>query len=141
MKKLFGEAREFGICCGLSVPIRGSHGGIAVVTAATDLSVPTWEQYKRENMRKIDVAGALLHRRILQLHRVADQRPKLTRREIECLLWTSQGKTCADVAEILSIAENTARSYLTSARNKLNCLTIAHCVAKAISLQIIPPVI
>jgi DNA-binding CsgD family transcriptional regulator len=44
------------------------------------------------------------------------------------------------VADILSIAENTARLYLTSARNKLNCLTIAHCVAKAISSQIIPPV-
>lgn len=67
-------------------------------------------------------------------------RPRLTRREIECLYWTSQGKTCADVADILSIAENTARFYLISARNKLNCLTIAHCVAKAISSQIIPPV-
>lgn len=69
-----------------------------------------------------------------------DERPKLTRREIECLYWTSQGKTCADVAEILDIAENTARFYLTSARTKLNCLTITHCVAKAISRQIIPPV-
>ena len=67
-------------------------------------------------------------------------RPKLTRREIECLYWTSHGKTCADVADILDIAENTARFYLTSARNKMNCLTIAHCVAKAISSQIIPPV-
>ncbi len=44
------------------------------------------------------------------------------------------------MAEILDIAETTARFYLTSARNKLNCLTIAHCVAKAISLRIIPPV-
>lgn len=77
---------------------------------------------------------------ILKLYGISDERPKLTRREIECLYWTSQGKTCADVAEILNVAENTARFYLTSARNKLNCLTIAHCVAKAISLRIIPPV-
>ncbi len=76
----------------------------------------------------------------IHLHEEEEDRPKLTRREFECLYWTSQGKTCADVAEILDIAENTARFYLTSARNKLNCLTIAHCVAKAISLRIIPPV-
>lgn len=69
-----------------------------------------------------------------------DRQPRLTPREVECLLWTSQGKTCADVAVILDIAEATARFYLNSARTKLNCMTIAHCVAKAISMQLIPPV-
>lgn len=140
-KIFFGEAKEFGISnTGLTIPVRGFKGEVAVITAASDFSLRTWEDYKAENITKIEMASALIHKKILELHGIEEKRPKLSRREIECLYWTSHGKSCADVAGILNIAENTARSYLTSARSKLNCVTITHCVAKAISLRIIPPV-
>ncbi|WP_281803564.1 helix-turn-helix transcriptional regulator [Methylocystis echinoides] len=140
-RTLFGEAREFGIpTTGLTIPFRGQQGELAVLSACADFSARTWEDYKHENIWKLMVANSLIHRRILDIHNIADRRPKLTRREIECLCWTSQGKTCADVATILNIAETTARCYLNSARSKLNCVTIAHCVAKAISMRLIPPV-
>jgi DNA-binding CsgD family transcriptional regulator len=140
-RTLFGEAREFGIpITGLTIPIRGQQGELAVLSACADFSARSWDDYKHENIWKLTLASSLIHRRILDIHNIVDQRPKLTRREIECLCWTSQGKTCADVAAILNIAEATARCYLNSARSKLNCLTIAHCVAKAISMRLIPPV-
>lgn len=141
-RQIFGEAHEFGIPgIGVSVPLRGLRGEVAVVSLAADFSPKTWRDYLNENIRIIDVASSLLHTHILHSNQIDDSRPKLTKRETECLYWTSQGKTCADVAEILNISENTARFYLTSARNKMNCQTITHCVARAISMRIIPPVV
>jgi DNA-binding CsgD family transcriptional regulator len=140
-RAFFGEARAFGIpTTGLTIPIRGLNGEIAMLSASQDFSNKTWKDYRRENSWKLIVASSLIHQHLLAIHKIREHRPRLTRREIECLCWTSQGKTCADVATILNIAEATARYYLNSARNKLNCLTITHCVAKAISMRLIPPV-
>lgn len=45
--------------------------------------------------------------------------PGLTAREIEILKWTADGKTSADIAEILSISENTVNFHIKNATAKL----------------------
>jgi DNA-binding CsgD family transcriptional regulator len=44
----------------------------------------------------------------------------LSTREIECLLWLSQGKSIEETAMILSISKKTARTYLDRIKVKLN---------------------
>lgn len=61
----------------------------------------------------------------------------LTRREHECLHWTSEGKTSAEIGAILSISDNTVSSYLTAATNKLNAANKCHAVAKAMRLGLL----
>jgi len=61
----------------------------------------------------------------------------LSPRELECLQWCSQGKTYGETAAILNICERTVNTHVTSAREKLNATTNAHCVVKAVRQRLI----
>ncbi len=63
--------------------------------------------------------------------------PQLAPRECECLRFTSEGKTYSEIAIILDLSEHTVRSYLKLARVKLNCVSLAQAVAKAVCYKII----
>lgn len=63
--------------------------------------------------------------------------PQLAPRECECLHFTAQGKTYSEIAIILDLSEHTVRSYLKLARVKLNCVSLAQAVAKAVRYKII----
>jgi DNA-binding CsgD family transcriptional regulator len=53
---------------------------------------------------------------------------KLTKSEISCLFWTSQGKTAEEIARTLGLTKQTVYSYYKSIRQKLPCKTMAHAV-------------
>jgi LuxR family transcriptional activator of conjugal transfer of Ti plasmids len=57
---------------------------------------------------------------------------ELTQREHQCLTWTSQGKTVADIAILVGIARRTVVFHLENARRKLGAASIAQCVAVAL---------
>ena len=63
----------------------------------------------------------------------------LTEREKECLLWTTEGKTSWEIAQILNISERTVVFHLNNAVKKLNVSNKQHAVARAISLGHIKP--
>lgn len=63
--------------------------------------------------------------------------PKLTRREHDCILWSAQGKTTAEVGTILSISEHTVSGYLNTACQKLDAVNKTHAVAKALRLGLL----
>ena len=63
--------------------------------------------------------------------------PPLTRREIECLYWVSQGKTARDVADILGLSIHTSRWYLKSIRLKLDCHNMSQAITKFADLTVI----
>ena len=62
---------------------------------------------------------------------------RLSSRELDCLYWTAQGKEAIDIALILSISPHTVRGYLKSARFKLDCVTSAQAVSKAVMLGLL----
>ncbi|WP_249791556.1 response regulator transcription factor [Bradyrhizobium sp. SRL28] len=57
---------------------------------------------------------------------------ELTQRERQCLAWTAQGKTVADIAVLVQIAPRTVLFHLENARRKLGAASIAQCVAEAL---------
>lgn len=63
--------------------------------------------------------------------------PSLTKRELECLSWSAQGKTNAEISVILSISENTVSGYITSTCRKLDASNKVHAVAQALRLGLI----
>ena len=63
--------------------------------------------------------------------------PDLTKRELEALRWTMDGKTSWEVGHILGIAEGTAVRHLANAQQKLGCVSKHHAVIKAIKLGLI----
>lgn len=61
----------------------------------------------------------------------------LTKREIEVVKWTAQGKTSSEIASILSLSDHTVNAYMNNAIKKLECVNRTQLVAKAIRLKLI----
>jgi DNA-binding CsgD family transcriptional regulator len=140
IRALFGEAKEFGIGAqGMTFPIRGRAGETALFSISSNLPAKDWRDFKRENLPNVQMLAFYIHQMVLRSLKAEYPTVKLAPREIECLKWAANGKTFADIGEILSLSERTVRFYLDLARHKLNCLNIAHAVARAIIMDIIPP--
>ncbi|HTR01304.1 MAG TPA: helix-turn-helix transcriptional regulator, partial [Candidatus Acidoferrum sp.] len=68
-----------------------------------------------------------------------DDKPQLSERELECLLWSAEGKTAEEIATILSISTATVAFHLKNAIQKLNVTNRNQAIAKATLLGIITP--
>ncbi len=60
------------------------------------------------------------------------ERPLLSRRENECLQWTSAGKTTWEISAILKISQNTIDGYIAAATRKLGAVNRTQAVAEAL---------
>lgn len=139
--RIFREAREFGICDGISVPVHGPDA-LGLFTAVAGGT----EAERRETIDSardaVVTLGLYVHEYAATLlpadfDALGEASPRLTPRERECLQWVSLGKTGADIAAILNISEPTVRHFIAEARAKLNAATRAHAAVKAIRLGLI----
>ena len=64
-------------------------------------------------------------------------RPSLTKRELEVLRWTMDGKLASEVGELLNISERTAVFHLQNASRKLDCKSKFQAVLKAVQLGLL----
>jgi DNA-binding CsgD family transcriptional regulator len=65
--------------------------------------------------------------------------PTLGKRELEVLSWTARGKDYLEIAIIMGISKHTVRSYIRSARAKLDCVNLTQAVTIATKLRLIRP--
>lgn len=133
----FGEAVEFGLRSGLSIPVKTGFGRTAILTVAS--GGPTPNVLGRLDQYRVRTAVAFLH---LTLGRRAEMQllspdVDLTPRETLCLTWASLGKTMKGTADILGISERTVRFYLEAAREKLSAGNITHAVRVAVERRLI----
>lgn len=136
-KRFFGEAAEFGIRSGVSVPVQLGFGKLGILTLASsqrrcELDLATYSP-------KAEVALVYIHMRLNPLlERLAVTMPiRLTPRQAMCLEWASLGKTVAETARILGISDRSVTFYLKETRTKLNANNIAHAVRIAMELHLI----
>lgn len=140
-RALFREAHDFGIDQrGLTVPIRGHRGDLAIFTVTSSLQLPEWRRLKLSYMRDMQLLGHYVHQRVLSMHGgAAPMETTLSRREQQCLQWAAAGATISVTAEKIGLSERAVRGYLDSARHKLSSLTKAQAVARAVNLGLIEP--
>jgi DNA-binding CsgD family transcriptional regulator len=121
---------------GLSVPVRSKHGhrGLVSMTSACERS--EWQSFCAASLASLVEIANRLHRRVIADEFGEDQ-PHLSARELECLRWTAQGKEAGDIATILDISPHTVRDYLKSARYKLDSVTSAQAVSKAVKIGLL----
>ena len=136
-RQFFDEATTFGIRSGITVPIRGGFGRTATFTFATSDREIDLDRFAVEWKDIIYQVGLYFHVHVatkLDAAFVARQfiGNELTQRERQCLAWTAQGKTVADVAALVGIAPRTVIFHLENARRKLSADSIAQCVAIAL---------
>ncbi len=118
---------------GFSIPVHSKHGHRALFSISSSRSEQEWINFlAAAKLTLIEIANRL-HRRVIS-EVFGEDRPHLTARELECLRWIGSGKDAGEIAVILNISPYTVREYLKSARFKLDCVTSAQAVSKAVKL-------
>lgn len=128
-RRIMAEAGEFNMKDGLAVPIFGIdafQAGVTMGGPATELSA--------RDKGALQLVSIYVHNQIRELLTRNDaptQVLRLSPREIECLKWTSSGKTSWEISKILNISQHTVDWYLTSLIRKLGASNRSHAVAEA----------
>jgi DNA-binding CsgD family transcriptional regulator len=121
---------------GFSIPVRSKHGHRALFSISFSRSEKEWINFLKNTQSTLVEIANRVHRRVID-EVFGEDRPHLTPRELECLRWIARGKDTSDIAVILDISPHTARYYLKSARYKLDSVTSAQAVSKAIKLGLL----
>jgi LuxR family quorum-sensing system transcriptional regulator SinR len=141
VQRLFGEAAEAGVGRqGLTIPVRGPSNGLwALFSVTSNESDHDWNARRFELLKDLVHLAHYVHQRAYELHAEdsAIDLNAITRREIEALEWSAEGKSVADIAILMRISTETVKAHLDSARYKLQALNRTHAVTKAIRAGLI----
>jgi DNA-binding CsgD family transcriptional regulator len=136
---IFNHAAKFDIfLLGYSVPYTDPKGRQSLFSVTARESTENWKEHIKNNAHSIHQLAYDIHiKAISEIYISGDIIPQLAPREMECLRWSAQGKTYAEMAIILGLSEHTVRSYLKSVRLRLDCVSLAQAVSKASKMKII----
>lgn len=140
--RFMGEAREFGLCSGVSFPIHSNRGEVSLLSFASERDNLRTSADIQHVMPHAQYFSSYLHeavRRIFEKQVLQLTRVHLTQKERQCLLWSAEGKTTWEISVILRLSERTVRFHLHNASKKLNTVSRQHAVARAVSLGLINP--
>lgn len=137
-KPLYGLLDDYGLRCGMLVPIHGPNG-----YSALGIAIDEDEASFRKRMPAFGKIAQLVAthvhdavRRTVGVPQVAGV-PHLTPRERECLTWVAAGKTAWEIGQILHLAETTVVYYCENAKKRLESKTMPQAVARAIAFGLI----
>jgi LuxR family quorum sensing-dependent transcriptional regulator len=128
-------ARAFRFYDGFGIPVRSQSREIMGITMAGEHL-----ELSDRDKACIHLAAIYFHARLEYLLG-SDTREKmtLTPRERECLVWVAVGKTDWEVAQILSISEQTIKTHMKKIMTKLGAIHRAQAVAIGIHRGLIDP--
>ena len=116
---------------GVIIPIRGIGGSIGMFCVGTD------DHDVSDRLPVFEAWAMHLQTHIEQLYTETQLTSSLSDREKEILKWTVIGKTADEIAQILSISNNTVIFHLKSLRGKLNVTNKHQLIARAFSLRLV----
>jgi LuxR family transcriptional regulator, quorum-sensing system regulator BjaR1 len=125
--------QRFGMSGGAFFPVHDAAGKRGTVGFCGEGVMFTVQQMVELMYLSVHVYQRLAEIRDIDI-RVTEQ---LSDREIDCLNWTSAGKTSAEIAEILTLSEHTVNHYLNRATKKLDAVNRTQAVAKALRMKLI----
>jgi len=121
---------------GYSIPVSTKHGHRGLFALSDSGSGEEWAKFLEATQSGLVKIANRLHRRVIA-DLFGEDRPHLTPRELECLRWIALGKGTPEIAAILDISPHTTRDYLKSVHYKLDCVTSAQAVTKAVKLGLL----
>jgi DNA-binding CsgD family transcriptional regulator len=139
------RARSFGLATGVTLPVHGPEGRWSSLSLIKNRHGAGAEHEIRSAISKCHLLATFVHDvtdRILRnqagsaipVKERKSERCSLTERERDCLIWIAAGKTTAEVADVLSVAERTVAFHLANARRKLGVANSHHAIMRAVSL-------
>ncbi|PHQ60917.1 MAG: hypothetical protein COC03_00800 [Robiginitomaculum sp.] len=132
-KIVFYEAREFGVVSGFTIPVHGPNGDCGLFTVASRDTDENFREAIIEYGERLQILGLHAHSLCMTklARRIKCDEVILTAREKECLLWTAQGKTSAEIASIINRSTPTINYHLQKAMKKLDSVNKYQAVMKA----------
>ena len=139
-KKLMDEGQEAGLNDGVGIPLHGPRGALAGVGAASsaggvDLKDKTL--LSKSYLLAQQFYAVFLDIEARRLNQTGAPRISLTDREQEVLKWCARGKTKSEIADILSISENTVHTYVKDSLKKLDANNVTLGVLRALQMGLI----
>jgi LuxR family transcriptional regulator, quorum-sensing system regulator BjaR1 len=124
---------HYGLQRGVYLPVHDAQGNRGTVIFSGDRAA-----LAATEIMQLQMVATLIYDRLSQLEYVDEKPPEaLTAREIDCLIWTSAGKTSSEISEILALSEHTVNHYLNRAAKKLGTVNRTQAVAKALRIGLI----
>ncbi|WP_250938718.1 LuxR family transcriptional regulator [Allorhizobium sonneratiae] len=124
---------QSGMPRGACFPVHDGSGNRGMVSFCGDMPA-----FSFLDMTQLHYIATHVYSRLAEIRemdaRIADN---LTDREIECLNWTSIGKTSIEISDIMGLSEHTINHYLNRAARKLDTVNRTQAVAKALRLGLI----
>ena len=139
--RLMGEAGDFGLRSGLTVPVHSPHGEFGLLSFATEQSTAAARQATEQATAHAQLLSGYLHeamRRVLDLS-AGPGHPALTAREQECLRWVADGKSSWETARVLNLSERTVNFHIGRSMQKLDVCNRQHAVARATLFGLLQP--
>jgi LuxR family transcriptional regulator, activator of conjugal transfer of Ti plasmids len=133
----FGEAREFGLQSGVTIPFKSGFGRWAMLTFACD--EPEFATSKDVDPVTAAIAAATLHAKLsfVQARPTGTTIIQLKAQELTCLRWSAEGKTMKDIATLENISYSTVTFHIRNAKTALGVYSLQHATALATQLGII----
>lgn len=131
---LSGDA---GLRDGVIIPVHGPGGEFAVLSLSHSESAAHARHNVELDEAVLHMFALRFHTRVRALDLPADAQlpPELTRREVDVMQWTAEGKSSWDISQILGISESTVNFHISSAKRKLGVYSKPHAVAKMFSFR------
>lgn len=137
--RLARELWEIGLRSGMTVPIiKDDHHAQCVFAVSNTHVVDPRVRYKQEPYAMVfALYFQQAIQRVLGNEVFTPQTPVLVPRELECLNWSSQGKTSAEIAMILGIAESTVNYHIANAARKFGVRGRLQAIQQAFRLRLL----
>lgn len=136
----FHEAADHGLAHGVTAPIAGRHGEVALMSLARGLEQPIpRDALERHRLcTRLHWMATVLHESVRRLVLNHEGAPRvsapLSEREKDCLMWAADGKTTADIGRALNITERTVLFHIESAGRKLGVSGRHNIISRAVAL-------
>lgn len=136
-QQLFDESASYGLIDGIGIPFNLEDGKRLVVTLVNpDLSHNELKNLFIDKQHSLSVLAYLLHQQIQRSCPIPSV--KLSPRELDCLVWLSNGKTYWEIGTIMNISERTVRFHINNIKKKLGANSQAEIIAKALRYGLAP---
>ena len=137
-RRLFDEARDFGIRSGFTVPVHGP-GDCGLFSVSSSIGFENFQEAALGNQIVLQVMSSRIHAVAVErfVARAELAPVKLTEHERVCLSWTMRGKTAWEISQIVNRSRPTIDFHLQKAMRKLGASNKFHAAFKALQAGLI----
>lgn len=130
-KRVMNEASAFRLREGFVTPMHNLDGSITAILLTGD-AVEKENPDVRAAAHLISMYFASVGRQLTSASVLRAQAPvRLSQRQLDCLRWVREGKSAADIGQILGISTHTVQDHISAACQKLGVRTRVQAVAEA----------